>query len=119
MAKKHVLKNFIQQRLIPSADGDQVEWQWVWHTPTHHEYPLDAPEVDLMVTAGVPYCVRLNYWESFTVRPETKQRGGTYYVAYRRFGKRVVKHYLGKQPKWTPEYIQAVWDELEAKAAQG
>jgi|WetSurMetagenome_2_1015567.scaffolds.fasta_scaffold225631_2 hypothetical protein len=43
-----------------------------------------------------------------TVRKERKQRGGTYWVAYRRSGSQLRKIYLGRSPQVTGQRLAAV-----------
>ncbi len=58
-------------------------------------YPLDAPALGYII----------GY---ITVRKERRQRGGHYWVAYRRDGGRLRKVYLGRTPALTQQRLQAL-----------
>ncbi len=46
--------------------------------------------------------------ETFTLRKETKQRGGVYWYAYKRVNGRIEKKYIGEQSKVTLEALEAL-----------
>jgi LuxR family transcriptional regulator, maltose regulon positive regulatory protein len=73
-------------------------------TTTGFAYPLFDPAVGYSL--GV-----------MTVRKERRQRGGSYWLAYRRLGGRLCKVYLGGAPAVTAPRLQAIADAFRAAAA--
>ena len=72
---------------------------------------LEAPS-----TAGFSYPIfnaECGYIEGFmTVRKEQRQRGGSYWVVFRRQGGRVRKCYLGRSERVTHERLEMTAREL-------
>ena len=59
---------------------------------------------------------RLGYSVGFlTVRKERRQRGGGYWVAYRRVGGQLRKVYIGSNGAVTAERLQAIAEQLRGK----
>ena len=73
-------------------------------TTTAFAYPLFDP--------AVGYSLGM-----MTVRKERRQRGGSYWLAYRRVGGRLCKVYLGGAPAVTAPRLQAIADAFRAAAA--
>ena len=73
-------------------------------TTTGFAYPLFDPAIGYSL--GV-----------MTVRKERRQRGGSYWLAYRRVGGRLCKVYLGGAPAVTAPRLQAIADAFRAAAA--
>ncbi len=73
-------------------------------TTTRFAYPLVDPA--LGYSLGV-----------MTVRKERRQRGGCYWLAYRRVGGRLCKVYLGGTPAVTAPRLQAIADAFRAAPA--
>jgi hypothetical protein len=77
------------------------------HSP--FSYPLDSSSA-LWVWFGLSstfsFCSPTG--ETFTLRKETKQRGGGYWYAYKRVHGRVEKKYIGEQSKVTLEALEAL-----------
>ena len=73
-------------------------------TTTSFAYPLFDPAVGYSL--GV-----------MTVRKERRQRGGCYWLAYRRLDRRLGKVYLGGTPAVTAPRLQAIADAFRAAAA--
>ncbi len=73
-------------------------------TTTGFAYPLFDPAVGYSL--GV-----------MTVRKERRQRGGSYWLAYRRVGGRLCKVYLGGALAVTAPRLQAIADAFRAAAA--
>ncbi len=71
-------------------------------TTTGFSYPLYDREVGYIVG-----------W--ITVRKEQRQRGGRYWVAYRRLGGQVRKVYIGSSGAVTAQRLQAIANRLEGK----
>ena len=79
---------------------DTAAWFAWLDSPTVRSfaYPLYAPELGYIV----------GY---LTVRKERRQRGGHYWVIYRRDGRRVRKVYLGRTPAVTQQRLQALAEQ--------
>jgi len=71
-------------------------------TTTRFSYPLYDRELGYIVG-----------W--ITVRKEQRQRGGGYWVAYRRLGGQVCKVYLGSSGAVTAQRLQAIACRLQGK----
>jgi len=71
-------------------------------TTTRFSYPLFDPQVGYIVGF-------------MTVRKERRQRGGQYWVAYRREGGQVRKVYIGSSGAVTTERLQAIACRLRGK----
>ncbi len=69
---------------------------------TRFSYPLYDPQVGYIVG-----------W--MTVRKEMRQRGGQYWVAYRRGGGQVRKAYIGSSRAVTAERLDAIAYQLQGK----
>lgn len=52
----------------------------------------------------------------FTARRENKQRGGDYWIGYKRHGKRLYRRYIGKPEDVTQERLYEVWKSLRSAA---
>jgi hypothetical protein len=76
---------------------------------------LEAPS-----TAGFSYPIfdpRCGYIVGFmTVRKEQRQRGGSYWVVFRRHGTRVRKIYLGRSATVTHERLETIATQLLSPA---
>jgi hypothetical protein len=76
---------------------------------------LEAPS-----TAGFSYPIfdpKCGYIIGFmTVRKEQRQRGGSYWVVYRRQGRRVCKRYLGRSATVTHERLEMIANSLRSMA---
>ena len=75
-------------------------------TTTRFSYPLFDPQVGYIVG-----------W--MTVRKEMRQRGGHYWVAYRRVGGQLRKVYIGSGGAVTTQRLQAVAYRLHGKEVAG
>jgi LuxR family transcriptional regulator, maltose regulon positive regulatory protein len=73
-------------------------------TTTRFSYPLFDPQVGYIVG-----------W--MTVRKEQRQRGGHYWVAYRRLSGQVRKVYLGSSGVVTAQRLEAIAYRLQGKEA--
>jgi len=101
---------------ISSGDlyGAQTQWQSI---------RLDSPQWFAWLAAPENCCFAyalLNraqgYIDGFmTVRKERRQRGGVYWTAYRRQGRRVRKIYLGPSATLTEARLMAVAARLQAR----
>lgn len=67
--------------------------------------------------AGIPSFAFLGRAGRFTARRETKQRGESYWVAYRRADGKLRKHYLGRTCDLTVEKLEAVARSMSARLA--
>ena len=83
--------------------------------------PLDSPAWFAWLAAPDNVCFtyallshRLGYIYGFiTVRKERRQRGGVYWSGYRRQGRRLRKHYLGRSAELTQARLAqaaALWE---------
>jgi len=91
-----------------SVQLDTPAW-FVWlaaETTTRFSYPLFDPHVGYIVG-----------W--MTVRKERRQRGGCYWVAYRRLGEQVRKVYIGSGEAVTAQRLQAIACRLRGKEVAG
>lgn len=81
-------------------------WEWLERTSTRSfAYPL--------------YDGQAGYIRGFmTVRKEQRQRGGTYWVAYRRVGGRLCKIYLGGAAKLTQRQLAVIAERFLTLEAQ-
>jgi len=87
-----------------SVQLDSAGW-FAWlaaETTTRFSYPLYDREVGYIVG-----------W--ITVRKERRQRGGEYWVVYRRLGGQVRKVYLGRSEIVTAQRLQTVASRLQGK----
>lgn len=75
-------------------------------TTTRFSYPLYDRAVGYIVG-----------W--MTVRKEQRQRGGCYWVAYRRLGGQVRKVYIGSGEAVTAQRLQAIASQLQGKEVAG
>ena len=85
---------------------DSVAW-FAWlaaETTTRFSYPLFDPQVGYIVG-----------W--MTVRKEMRQRGGHYWVAYRRLSGQVRKVYIGSSGVVTAQRLEAIAYRLQGKEA--
>jgi LuxR family maltose regulon positive regulatory protein len=85
---------------------DSAAW-FVWlaaATTTRFSYPLFDPQVGYIVG-----------W--MTVRKEQRQRGGHYWVAYRRLSGQVRKVYIGSSGVVTAQRLEAIAYRLQGKEA--
>ena len=71
-------------------------------TTTRFSYPLFDPQVGYIVGF-------------MTVRKERRQRGSTYWVAYRHLGGQVRKSYIGRTSALTAQRLQAIASRLHRK----
>jgi LuxR family transcriptional regulator, maltose regulon positive regulatory protein len=86
--------------------------------------PLDSPAwftwLEAPTTASFSYALfnrRQGYIDGFmTVRKERRQRGGTYWAAYRRQGQHLCKIYLGPSTALTQARLEEVASRLYARA---
>jgi LuxR family maltose regulon positive regulatory protein len=83
---------------------DSAAWfAWLAATTTiRFSYPLFDPQVGYIVGG-------------MTVRKERRQRGGSYWSAYRRLGGQVRKVYIGSSSAVTSEQLQAIACRLRGK----
>ena len=85
---------------------DTPAW-FVWlaaETTTRFSYPLFDPQVGYIVGF-------------LTVRKEQRQRGGHYWVAYRRVGGQLRKVYIGSSSAVTAQRLEAIANRLQGKEA--
>ncbi len=82
---------------------DTAAWFAWLDSPTAQSfaYPVFAPELGYIV----------GY---LTVRKERRQRGGGYWVVYRRAGSRLQKVYLGRPQAVTQQRLQEIADHWQA-----
>ena len=106
------LPRISEQRLYDpmEPDGtvqlDTPAW-FAWlaaETTTRFSYPLFEPQVGYIVG-----------W--MTVRKEQRQRGGRYWVAYRRLSGQVRKIYIGSSGAVTAQRLEAIASRLQGKEA--
>ena len=71
-------------------------------TTTRFSYPLFEPQVGYIVGF-------------MTVRKEPRQRGGQYWVAYRRVGGQLRKVYIGSSRAVTAQRLEAIAYQLQGK----
>ena len=99
-------ERWVYAPLLPcgSVQLDTPAWfAWlVAETTTRFSYPLYDPQVGYIVG-----------W--MTVRKEMRQRGGQYWVAYRRGGGQVRKAYIGSSRAVTAERLEAIAYQLQGK----
>ena len=105
MARKlpRVSEQWVFEVEVPSGSGqlDTAAW-FAWleaPTTTRFSYPLFEPRCGYIVG-----------W--LTVRKERRQRGGSYWVVYRRQGTRVHKSYLGRSARVTHERLETIARQL-------
>ncbi len=76
---------------------DTAAWFAWLDAPTAHRFAYPVVAADRGYIGGY-----------LTVRKERRQRGGHYWVAYRRDGRRLQKVYLGRTPAVTQQRLQAL-----------
>jgi LuxR family maltose regulon positive regulatory protein len=101
-----ISEQWVYDPLMPcgSVQLDSAAW-FAWlaaETTTRFSYPLYDREVGYIVG-----------W--ITVRKEMRQRGGTYWVAYRRRGGQVRKVYIGSSSTVTAQRLEAIAYRLQGK----
>lgn len=87
--------------------GEQTQWRSI---------PLDSPQwfAWLEIPTHVSFSYALfnhdqGYIDGFlTIRKERRQRGGDYWTAYRRHGRRLHKHYVGRSHSLTQARLAEV-----------
>ena len=86
-----------EQEPCGSVQLDTPAWFAWLEAPTtrHFSYPLFDPSCGYIVGF-------------MTVRKERRQRGGSYWVVYRRQGARVRKRYLGRSATLTHERLETI-----------
>src|SRR5215831_5422091 len=78
---------------------------------------LDLPAGSLAWLQEVPSFAFAGQRGAYTARQETKQRGESYWYAYRKRGGKLTKAYLGKAPDLTLTRLEEVAHLLSAKPA--
>ena len=87
--------------------------------------PLDAVAIELGSPAWFTWLAQENHCSfhfmhasgGFTARKERKQRGQSYWVAYRQVHHKLYKAYLGKSECLTEEHLQEISEALAQRAA--
>lgn len=79
---------------------DTAAWFAWLDAPTAHSFAYPVVAADRGYIVGY-----------LTVRKERRQRGGHYWVAYRRNGHRLQKVYLGRTPAVTQQRLQALAEQ--------
>ena len=75
---------------------------------THRTNPISPQEI-VIAKAGKPVAKLV----AFEPRKERRQRGGVYWSGYRRQGRRLRKHYLGRSAELTQArlaQVAALWE---------
>jgi LuxR family maltose regulon positive regulatory protein len=114
------------ERQIPtvwSVWGSGREWMELDASSAGERVVLDSPGWFAWLAADstrrFAYAIfdrQLGYTVGFlTVRKERRQRGGGYWVAYRRVGGQVRKAYIGSTGAVTAERLQAIAYQLRGK----
>jgi len=101
-----ISEQWVYDPLLPDecVQLDTPAW-FAWlaaETTTRFSYPLFDPQVGYIVGF-------------LTVRKEPRQRGGHYWVAYRRLRGQVRKVYLGRSEIVTAQRLQTVASRLQGK----
>ena len=105
---------------IPEVSDGRL---WGDHLPGGGSIPLDSPQwftwLEAPTTTSFAYAL-LNHQQGYidgfmTVRKERRQRGASYWFAYRRAGSRVRKLYLGRSLRLTQAHLAAAATRLHAR----
>ena len=105
---------------IPEVSDGRL---WGDQLPGGGSIPLDSPQwfawLEAPTTTSFAYAL-LNHQQGYidgfmTVRKERRQRGASYWSAYRRAGLRVRKIYLGRSLLLTQARLAAVATRLQAR----
>jgi hypothetical protein len=105
---------------VPDVSGGRL---WGDELPGGSSIPLDSPQwfawLEAPTTTSFTYALfnrQQGYIDGFmTVRKEQRQRGTSYWSAYRRAGPRVRKIYLGRSLLLTQAHLEAVATRLHAR----